>query len=153
MFEIFNKNLINLREERAKNGRNNHSLYLFAMEEVEKMVEDVKLLHNKTDCTTHYEIFTLHKQNQPLTVCKCVYNNLAKGDIFAGTFFAPDNCKEMQDLFLQHQGDKFYPRFLPSIDIKISGMLLQNAGFTGIVVDLVQQKRHYKNAIEFMKGL
>jgi SAM-dependent methyltransferase len=101
-------------------------------------------------------ILKLHKTNKINEVLKEIKALLKSGGMFVGTFFGVENLLEVRELIgkldIKLSGRAF-PRFLPVIDIKTIGMMLQSVGFKNVVVSSLKLEYKFNNLHEGLKFL
>lgn len=147
MQEVFSDSFVLNQNERYKNAEN--PLLELVKREME---EDFLILEATTGkVPTKLSLLELHKTNNVKTHILNIKSQLKVGELFYGTFFGSENLYDLQNLFVEAElrvYGGFSPRFLPTIEIKTAGMLLQNCGFSGIVVDSRKFKITFQNIKE-----
>ena len=104
-------------------------------------------------------IFTpliLHKVNNIEILLKQIYNFLQQKGVFFSTMFGSGNLFQLaESMFLAYQknGNKFINHFLPVVDVKDYGNLLQKIGFKNVITSTETFKKQYQSIREAFQDI
>jgi len=105
------------------------------------------------DKTFHlvFSINNMHKINNIRQYLIQIYNKMNEGAVFFGSFLGNDNLIELSQAFFEsymQNGNDFINHFLPIIDIKMAGSLIQSCGFKSIVTCIEKKSIKYDSIFE-----
>lgn len=115
---------------------------------------NLDVTEEKFDLVTSLNI--LHKVNNLDVLLKQIQNKLNINGLFFGSVYGAENIIQICNSFYesyQHFDGNFINHFLPIIDVKSAGLLMQSCGFQNIVINIEKYTEKYDDIYECLQKI